>query len=125
MRHRRVTFTVPADVLKTADTLAKRLGRSRSWVVTEALRRFTDGSPPSPFPQVSESSPAPYTAGLGEQRLALLEADLALTPEQRLQAAEELTDETLRLRPRPRYRQILQFESLGDFFAWKKRDLLW
>ena len=59
----RITCTVPADVLKAADRLAKRLERSRSWVVTEALRRYVSRqpAPAPPHGRVSESV-APYAA---------------------------------------------------------------
>src|SRR5260370_35669450 len=37
---KRLTVTIPAEVRAAADREAKRLGRSRSWVVSEALRRW-------------------------------------------------------------------------------------
>ncbi len=57
----RITCTIPADVLKAADRLAKRLERSRSWVVAEALRRYVSRqpAPAPPHDRVSESV-APY-----------------------------------------------------------------
>lgn len=122
MRHRRVTFTVPADVLKTADALAKRLGRSRSWVVTDALKRYAADEPPASR-QVSEAA-ASYRAAMDGARAFQRDADLRLTPEQRLQAAEELVEEAARLRPRRRgaVRQVVHFESLEDWWEWKKRE---
>lgn len=59
----RATCTLPADVLKAADALAKRLDRSRSWVVAEALRRYVipQPTPAPPHGRVSESA-APYAA---------------------------------------------------------------
>jgi hypothetical protein len=126
----RVTCTLPADVLKAADRLAKRLERSRSWVVAEALRRYVSqaGEPAPSVRAVHEAAAPPYAApasGLGEQRLAQLEADLRLTPEQRVHEAEETLETALRARPQPRLQQLLLFASLEDYFAWKKRDLLW
>lgn len=125
MRLKRVTVTVPVDVLKAADTQARRLGRSRSWVVSEALRTYATTSATIRPAQASESSRAPYASALDDARAALREADLRLTPAERLQAAEELADDAAALRPRPRIRQVLQFDRLEDWFAWKKRDLLW
>lgn len=60
----RITCTVPADVLKAADHLAERLERSRSWVVTEALRRYVtrQPAPAQPHGRVLESV-APYAFG--------------------------------------------------------------
>lgn len=57
----RVTCTIPAAVLEAADGLAKRLDRSRSWVVAEALRRYVSRQPAPTQPQgrVAESV-APY-----------------------------------------------------------------
>ncbi|HRN52925.1 MAG TPA: ribbon-helix-helix domain-containing protein, partial [Gemmatimonadaceae bacterium] len=36
----RISMTIPPDALRRADRLAKRAGRSRSWVLTEAVRRL-------------------------------------------------------------------------------------
>ena len=57
----RITCTIPAEVLEGADGLAKRLDRSRSWVVAEALRRYVtrQPAPTQPHGRVSESV-APY-----------------------------------------------------------------
>lgn len=117
----RVTCTIPEDVLESIDAAARKLGRSRSWVVAEALRRYV-AEPPS---VVREPATPPYTAQFSAARTALRDADLALSPAERLRAAEELADEASRLRPRPRIREVVQFGSFEDYFAWKKRDLLW
>jgi plasmid stability protein len=66
-----------------------------------------------------------HDAAFDAARAALREADLRLSPEERLREAEELTEDAFRARPRPRIRQVLQFDSLEDYFAWKKRDVLW
>ena len=121
----RVTVTVPADLVKKADALARRERRSRSWVVTEALAGYLrEGKPPA---RVAEPATTPYTTrpGLGEQRLAQLKSDLLLSPEERVREAEELAETAQLAHPRPRYRQVVLFDSLEDFFAWKKRDVLW
>ena len=130
---RRVTVTVPAAVLKAADRLAARLDRSRSWVVSEALRRYAGGEA-SHAPAgggkssgVRESVATPYASrpGLDEQRLAQLVADLQLSPEQRVREAEETAQLALRLHPRPRAAQVLAFQTYEDYLDWRERDLLW
>lgn len=126
----RVTCTLPAGILKAADALAKRLDRSRSWVVAEALRRYVSqaGEPAPSARAVHEVAAPPYAApasGLGEQRLAQLEADLRLTPEQRVHEAEETVEMALRLHRPPRVAQVLAFASYEDYLEWKRRDLLW
>lgn len=131
----RVTVTVPVALLKEADRRAGALQRSRSWVVAEALRRFlADPLPPigrAPAAlAVREPVMAPYLASPDPQRLAQLEADLALTPEQRVWEA----DRTLRqaesaaaaaaARP-PRVRAIRSFDRYEDFVDWRRvRDLV-
>ena len=134
----RVTVTVPAALLKEADRRAGALQRSRSWVVAEALRRLlADPLPPigrAPAAlAVREPVMAPYLASPDPQRLAQLEADLALTPEQRVWEA----DRTLRqaesaaaaaaaaaARP-PRVRAIRSFDRYEDFVDWRRvRDLV-
>jgi hypothetical protein len=147
--YRRVTVTIPTDVLRAADGLARRLDRSRSWVVADALRRYAGSQPPATAASSSGAvrergvpygagvgfrgvidPPAAYGAdtrgaGLGEQRLAQLEADLQLTPEQRVHEAEESVELAFRLHPRPRAGQVLAFERYEDFLEWRERDLLW
>ena len=56
----RISITLPARVLATADKLAKRLDRSRSWVVAEAIRRF-GGDP-------TAGDVAPEGAGVRDRR---------------------------------------------------------
>src|SRR3990172_5243199 len=98
----RVTCTLPADVLKAADSLAKRLDRSRSWVVAEALRGYLASAVGGPSP------PHPAGGGGGE-------AALRLSPSQRVHGAEELTETALKARRQPRLRQIVLLDSLEDY----------
>jgi hypothetical protein len=120
----RVTVTVPGDLIKLADARAKRERRSRSWVLAEALRRFLEE--PRSAPAVRETANSSYqvSAGLGEQRLLQLQADMVLTPEQRVRESEEMFRTALLARPQPRFEQVLMFSTLEDYFAWKKRDVL-
>lgn len=111
--------------MQEADRRAAALDRSRSWVVAEALRRYLASI--TRYPKSGdtgmlfrESAPT-YRRGLGEHRLAQLESDLALTPEQRVREAEETlrpteTDE----RGRPGER-LLTFDSYEDYLDWKRR----
>ena len=120
----RICITLPREVLTAADKLAARLDRSRSWVIAEAVRQYAERSPTSggAGTAVRESVSAPYRPGLGEQRLAQLEADLALTAEQRVRAAEETADLARLARPRPPVDRLLFFDKYEDFLTWKKYD---
>lgn len=126
----RISITVPKALVAAADRRARELDRSRSWVLAEALRGYLATAAGAERPRgslaaVREPATVPYAAlprpGLGEFRLAQLEADLKLTPEQRVLAAEDTARTVPDERRRPRYRQVLQFDRLEDFFAWKRR----
>lgn len=124
----RITCTLPGDLQKRADAEAGRLDRSRSWVIAEALRRYFAAAPAAAkAARVAEPVAARYVVrpGLGEQRLAQLEADLRLTPEQRVREAEEIVEMAFRLHQPPRVGQVLAFATYEDYLAWKRRDVLW
>ncbi len=131
MSYRRVTVTVPADVLDAADALARRLDRSRSWVVADALRRYGAAPAEERTAQaartVREPAPAPYAVAsrLGEQRLAQLDADLRLTPEQRVREAQRTVELALRLHRPPRAHQVIAFDTYEEYLNWKEKDTLW
>jgi hypothetical protein len=120
----RISITLPEPVLAAADKLAKRLDRSRSWVIAEAIRRFGgEGLSASPGPgMVRETITNPYVSHLGaiaESDERRLRADLALTPETRVRQAEELVRLGQMVRP-PRARaQIIGFDSYEDYYQWK------
>ena len=64
----------------------------------------------------------PYESGLGESRLAQLEADFALTPEQRVLEAErtaQLSNEVRRSVGRGEW--IRSFDRYEDYLDWKRR----
>jgi hypothetical protein len=129
-KYTRLGITLPSDLVRWADREAKRLGRSRSWVIAEALRRASgtgEGAQPAPVPGrlVRERTQAPYAGEatrLGAYRQEQLEADLALTPEQRVREAEE----TLRLSELIRRRGIVEplilFERYEDYLEWRDRE---
>ena len=117
----RIAITLPQEVLAAADRLAKRLDRSRSWVISEGIRRLEQSN------VVREVSPSPYSvplqAGLGPSRLAQLEADLQLSPEERVKAAEATARLDRWIRP-VQGDQLLFFDDLDQYLRWKQRDSL-
>jgi len=122
----RISVTVPGELVEAADEVAARLDRSRSWVVAEALRRYLSEvgeSDPrrSTAATVREVGSTPYAApGLGEYRRAQLEADLALTPEQRVREAEE-TARLSEVRGRDwQGDRVLMFDRYEDYLAWER-----
>jgi hypothetical protein len=108
----RISITLPREVLAAADSQAKALDRPRSWVIAEAIRSYRGASPnPAPAP--------PGAVEVAAARRQHLLADLRRTPEERLRRAAAL----LRLAPEPgtrRRAQIIGFDSLEDFAAWKR-----
>jgi hypothetical protein len=118
----RISITLPQDVVVAADRRAAELDRPRSWVVVEALRAYLGR--PSRGALVREPASPPYAAtrpGLGDSRLAQLEADLALTPEQRVREAERTAREGELTSGRSRAaRRIVQFDRYEDYLDWKK-----
>jgi hypothetical protein len=115
----RISVTVPRDVLSAADRRARALDRSRSWLVVEALRHYLR----APGGVVREAAPPPYAAGLGPSRLTQLEADLALSPEERVREAERTAREAELARPGGRSaRRVLQFDRYEDYLDWKNRE---
>jgi len=119
MAYARISITLPRDLIKAANQRARGLDRSRSWLVAEALReylaRLTTGA-------VREPAPPPYAAGLGEYRLAQLKADLALTPQQRVLAAQQTAKVAELARPHRTPQRILQFDRYEDYLDWKRRE---
>lgn len=99
-------MTIPPDVLRRADRIAKREGRSRSWVLTDAVRRLADPAPADP-PRLDDS------------RRAVLAADLALSPSERVLAAERTAREV----PVRRFASLfVTFDRFEDYLEWKRRE---
>lgn len=121
----RIAITLPPEVLEAADRLASRLDRSRSWVVAEAVRRFDQDESPARAPGLLREPRAGYQAmlspGLGHLRQAQLEADVRLTPAERVRAAEETARLSQHLRP-ALGQQLLCFDSPEEYLAWKRRE---
>lgn len=98
------------------------MDRSRSWLVVEALRSYLHRTQAGTV--VREPLAVAYRPGLDEQRLQQLEADLALSTEERVALAEQ-TALVARLRGRaPQRDRIIGFERLEDFLAWEQRENL-
>ncbi len=106
----RIAITLPRPVLAAADRAASALDRSRSWVIAEAVRRFTI-EPPAPV--------SPLTPGVGPLRRAQLTADLRLSPEERVREAEE-TMRTSRLAHGAGRHGIVAFDRYEDYLDWKR-----
>lgn len=131
----RITITIPDDLVSAADARAAALGRSRSWVISDALRRtFAPAEPPAPAPAPTAPAGAPPGAPLGnsagtgtpagldpaDPRSHQLDADLALTPEARVLAAEATARVGDALRG-PRGQQLVGFERYEDYLDWRFR----
>ena len=108
----RVAITLPMKDLAAADRAARDQDRSRSWIIAEAVRVYTAAS--------GGPQPVAPTPGLGPYRLAQLEADLRLTPSERVRAAEK----TARAVPRGAHGRVLRvvaFDRYEDYLDWKQR----
>ena len=128
MTYVRTSITLPPELVGAADRRARELDRSRSWVIAEALRRYVadpgDRAAGAVAGRVSEAV-VPYVAsgpGLGEYRQVQLEADLALTPEERVRAAEATARVEKLSRTGGRREQVLTFELYEDYLDWKRRE---
>jgi metal-responsive CopG/Arc/MetJ family transcriptional regulator len=101
----KIAITIPPEDLAAADALSKSLGQSRSWVLSEALRRFVAHE------RLSHE--------LDASRAAQLRRDLALTAEQRVRETEhDLT--TVGESAPIGIEQPLRFATYDDFEAWRR-----
>lgn len=101
----KIAITIPPDDLAAADTLAARLGRSRSWVLSEALRRFVA------FEEL--------TRELDTSRAEQLRRDLALAATDRVREGE---GDILPIHP-PRAsapEEPRRFATYADFAVWRR-----
>ena len=104
----RISFTIPPDVLRRADRIAKHEGRSRSWVLTDAVRRLAEPTS-ARLPRLDDS------------RRGMLEADLALSPTERVVAAER----TAREAPARRCASLfVTFDRFEDYLEWKRSETI-
>ncbi len=123
----RITITIPESLVREVDRLARQLDRSRSWVVSDAVRRYVAAAVQAASGERSVREPErrPYgvVSGLGPSRQTQLEADLSLTPEERVKAAEQTARVPDLVGPAPSRRdRILFFASYEDYLDWKRRE---
>ena len=132
----RITITIPEDLVRQADAIAEQLGRSRSWVLAEALRAYLGEAPSRVVSEaaiqpylplrVGHTAPTPVDAAVevAESRRRRLRAELALPPIERLRRAEEIAQLGERA-PHPRTgAQIVAFDSYEDYYEWKRNRLI-
>jgi predicted transcriptional regulator len=119
----RISITIPADVLRLADQLASELDRSRSWVMGEAVRRMAQSDDTRLVREPTINPYAGHEAEMEAARLRRLKADLAATPEERLQDAEELVRLSRMVRPPRNRSQIIGFDSYEDYDRWKTTQI--
>jgi predicted transcriptional regulator len=101
----KIAITIPPADLAAADALAATLGRSRSWILSEALRRFV--------------AHERLSHDLDASRAAQLRRDLALTAEERVREAERELMSVGEAVP-TRIEQPRRFASYDDFVAWRR-----
>jgi len=117
MSYARIAITLPRDVLARLNRRAKESDRSRSRVIADAIRAFL--AAPS---VVRESRPAYGGDDFGTARREQLASDLAMSPAERLHAAEEVARLAQRARRRGPRQQIVGFDSYEDFYEWKRAN---
>ena len=114
----RITITIPEALVEAADAKAESLGRSRSWVLVEALRCYLVEAAKRGAVQEPIAIDAP---GLGPYRQAQVEADLSLSPEQRVKEAQQ-TAKVRTYDHRARHDQFLTFDSYEAYVDWKRKQ---
>ena len=132
----RITITIPGELVEAANARAQALGRSRSWVLVEALRRYLQA--PVSLGAVREHATHPYVARpapettipmdaaaeVAASRRRRLRAELTLPAIERLRRAEEIARlggvATL---PRAGA-QIVAFDTYEDYYEWKRNRLI-
>ncbi len=130
MTRARISITIPQSLLEAADRRAVELDRSRSWVVSDALRNTLLEAPgesvaPEPVDQMRERvkvySPGSIE-GLGPYRLNQLQADLDLTPTERVFQAEN-AGRVRSLREGKSYgNRIITFDRFEDYLDWCEKE---
>jgi hypothetical protein len=86
----------------------------------------TKGYAPASAARGAEPAGQPYEVrrAFEEERAALLESDLRMTPEERVLYADRMLDDALAVRRRPNVHTIRAFDSWEDYLAWKRTDFL-
>jgi len=119
MALKRISITLPKDVLEAADRRARAMDRSRSWLIVEAVRAYL--AAPASARVREADAPAYAVQEVADARRQHLLADLKRSPAERLRRAEELGRLARQVRPRRgRREQVIGFDSYEDFYAWKR-----
>jgi len=119
MALKRISITLPKDVLEAADRRARAMDRSRSWLIVEAVRAYL--AAPASGRVREADAPAYAVQEVADARRQHLLADLKRSPAERLRRAEELGRLARQVRPRGgRREQVIGFDSYEDFYAWKR-----
>jgi len=107
----RIAVTLPPETLRAADELAALQDRSRSWIVSEAIRQYAAA-------QREATKVTEPAAQLGPSRMEQLRRDLALSPEARILESEELVavGGAVAERAVPR-----SFPSYDAFLTWRRQ----
>lgn len=116
----RITITLPRELLVAADARARRLDRSRSWVVSEGLRQLVSGV----VGVVREPPAANGARDVADARRFHAASGLHLSPAERLRRAEELGRLARTAQRRAPRQQVIAFGSYEDYYEWKKARLI-
>jgi predicted transcriptional regulator len=124
MALKRISITLPKDVLEAADQRARALDRSRSWLIVEAIRAYLGALAAA---RVRETeAPAYAVEEVADARRRHLLTDLKRSPAERLRRAEDLARlarQARSRRGRGRRNQVIGFDSYEDFYEWKSARL--
>ena len=99
-----LSVSLPAELRSTLDAEAKRQRRSRSFVVSEAVRRYVAQQERDAFADARERT---------------LREGLALAPAERIQLAEELWQEFARGR-KPGQSWAASFNTFEEYENWRR-----
>lgn len=121
----RISITIPEELVRGADAQAEKLDRSRSWVLVEALRRYLEEvERGAAAGRAVRERTARYhgdvVSGLGPYRQAQLEADLALTPEERVREAERTARVSELAAPAWNRHRVIVFDRFEDYLDWDR-----
>ncbi len=125
MALKRITITIPEEVVDAADLVAAQLDRSRSWVLSDAARLGLGphSSSNGPTREVDDSHNEDWSGGgLDLSRRIQLESDMALTPTERVLEAEQTARLSEVLGGTPSRDCVIVFDSFEDYLEWDTRE---
>jgi predicted transcriptional regulator len=106
----KIAITLPQEDLAAADRLAAAQDRSRSWIIAEAIRQYVANASRSTASGVE----------LDPSRREQLRRDLALSPQQRIEAGEEALRMVGHVRAAAPAPVPMSFASFDAFLAWMR-----